>query len=131
MAKRLGLGRKAQHIDVQMLYVQDIVNNREVKILPKSTEENTADLGTKHQARPRMDKLCAMFGMIFVSQGEAVAVAVRAADGGATEVSLRMGAPPWALLAVLVVMIFSWSSFLAGRFLTWSGQPFAAAGIAS
>ena len=38
-----------------------------------------------------MDKLCAMLGMIFVSQGEAAEVAVRVADGGATEVAFEDG----------------------------------------
>ena len=106
---------RQKHIDVQMLYVQDIVNNREVKILSKSTGENTADLGTKHLARPRMDKLRAMLGVIFVSQGEAAEVAVRVADGGATEVALRMdtGGVSWTDLIVLVVMIFL-VVFLAG-----------------
>ena len=62
MAGRLGLGRKAKHIAVQMLFIQDIIAKKEVALLPVASEANVADIGTKHLSRARLFDLMGRLG---------------------------------------------------------------------
>lgn len=48
MAKRLGVGKKAKHIDVQCLMVQDLVADGSVIIEGQAGSSNVSDAGTKY-----------------------------------------------------------------------------------
>ena len=64
LATRFGLGR-AKHINTQYLWAQDVVARGEVRMIKLSTDNNTADLFTKHLSEARVLDLVGRFGMRF------------------------------------------------------------------
>ena len=54
LAHRDGLGR-AKHIAIQDLWLQDTVRRKQVFVVKVHTEENLADLGTKHMTREKTE----------------------------------------------------------------------------
>ena len=57
MAKRLGVGKKAKHIDVQYLMVQDLVADGVVNIEGQAGATNVSDAGTKY-VTPAVLRMC-------------------------------------------------------------------------
>ena len=64
LTTRFGLGR-AKHINTQYLWAQDVVARGEVRVIKVPTEENTADLFTKHLSESRIIDLLRRMGMRF------------------------------------------------------------------
>ena len=54
LAHRDGLGR-AKHIAIQDLWLQDTVRRKQVFVVKVHTEENLADLGTKHMTKEKTE----------------------------------------------------------------------------
>ena len=73
IASRRGLGR-TKHIQVQYLWVQDVVSRRDVSLVKIGTEVNRSDLLTKGLAAPRMEDLLSKMGYEFVSGKSKVAL---------------------------------------------------------
>ena len=48
LGQRQGLSKRTRHVKVKCLYVQDLVNAREVEVSRVATETNLAYMGTKH-----------------------------------------------------------------------------------
>ena len=57
MATRAGVGKKAKHIDVQFLFMQDVFRAGIVKLVAIPGGSNPADLGTKYVTAATMTKL--------------------------------------------------------------------------
>ncbi len=53
---RSGLGR-CKHLDIKLLWIQEVATRPYVKIKPVTSQENLADLGTKFLERGRHEKL--------------------------------------------------------------------------
>ena len=64
MASRHGHGR-AKHMSVQYLWVQEILAREQAKIVKVGTDQNRADLLTKHLPRTRMEALLRALGYFF------------------------------------------------------------------
>ena len=62
---RLGPGRKSKHMEVQTLWVQQLVNQKIVSMFKIDTVSNPADVVTKHVPRGVMDRLTAIVGYRF------------------------------------------------------------------
>ena len=65
IGQRLGPGRRAKHLEVQVLWVQQLVKAGLVSIHKVSTHENVADAPTKLVPLEIMDKVCAKMGYSF------------------------------------------------------------------
>ena len=63
--KRLGAGKRMRHLEVQELWVQQLVRNKLVRIAKLSTSENPADILTKHVGRIWLDAVCQMLNVSF------------------------------------------------------------------
>ena len=83
MQSRAGLGRN-KHMQMEHLYLQQLVRRKVLTIKKIGTEVNTSDLGTKCLERPRFEVLRRMVGITGgsggASSGEAVGVNVVAVD---------------------------------------------------
>ena len=63
--QRLGPGRRAKHLEVQTLWVQQLEKIGLISLRKESTLENCADVLTKHVSRAVLDKLAGMMGYTF------------------------------------------------------------------
>ena len=63
--QRLGPGRRAKHLEVQTMWVQQLNKIGLISLNKLNTLENVADLLTKHVPRAVLDKLAGMMGYIF------------------------------------------------------------------
>ena len=63
--QRLGPGRRAKHLEVQAMWVQQLNKIGLVSLNKLGTLENVADLLTKHVPRAVLDKLAGMMGFSF------------------------------------------------------------------
>ena len=57
---RLGAGKRMKHIEIQNLWVQQLVRNGLVRLVKVSTHENPADILTKHVNRSWLDYVLMM-----------------------------------------------------------------------
>ena len=69
--RRLGPGRRAKHLEVQTLWVQQLAKIGLISLNKVDTLENVADVMTKHVPRAVLDKLAGM--MRYTSLGEEAA----------------------------------------------------------
>ena len=63
LVSRTGLGRKTRHIQMKYLYLQDLIQDGQVKIFKIGTHENIADLMTEYLAGNVIVKLSEMLGV--------------------------------------------------------------------
>ena len=63
--QRLGPGRRAKHLEVQTLWVQQLAKIGIISLNNSDTTENVADLLTKHVPRAVLDMLAGMMGYTF------------------------------------------------------------------
>ena len=63
--KRLYAGTRMKHLEVQALWVQQLVRNKLVRVVKVSTSENPADILTKYVGRVWMDQVCQMLNVSF------------------------------------------------------------------
>jgi hypothetical protein len=84
IASRHGCGR-VKHLEVRWLWVQEKVISRQILLKKHGTETNSADLGTKYLAKPRMDFLLGLLAMTLVQEAEAAELFMMTASltGGA------------------------------------------------
>ena len=60
---RQGIG-KLKHIDVAYLWVQDEIRSQRLRVHRIRSEENVADLGTKHLSKAVIAKHCLTLGYV-------------------------------------------------------------------
>ena len=66
--QRLGPGRRAKHLEVQTMWVQQLNKIGLISLNKLNTQENVADLLTKHVPRAVLDKLAGMMGYTFLDE---------------------------------------------------------------
>ena len=66
--QRLGPGRKAKHLEMQTMWVQQLAKIGLISLNKLNTLENVADLLTKHVPRAVLDKLAGMMGYTFLAE---------------------------------------------------------------
>ena len=66
--QRLGPGRRAKHLEVQTMWVQQLNKLGLISLNKLGTLENAADMMTKHVPRGVLDKLAGMMGYSFPSE---------------------------------------------------------------
>ena len=66
--QRLGPGRRAKHLKVQTLWVQQSAKIGLISLNKSNTLENVADLLGKHVPRAVIDKLAGMMGYAFLGE---------------------------------------------------------------
>ena len=69
LVSRTGLGRKARHLQMKYLYIQDIIQDGQVKIFKLGNHGNTADLMTMYFTCEATLKLSRMLGVHPLSEG--------------------------------------------------------------
>ena len=65
ITQRLGPGRRAKHLEVQTMWVQQLNKLGLISMNKLGTLENVADMMTKHAPREVLDKLAGMMGYSF------------------------------------------------------------------
>ena len=65
--QRLGPGRRAKHLEVQTLWVQQLAKIGFISVNKLNTR-HVADLLTKHVPRAVLDKLAGMMGFTFLGE---------------------------------------------------------------
>ena len=68
LAHRTGVGKKVRHLDIKLLFVQQLVKNRSLCVVPVSGLKNKADLGTKLLDKGRLEYLRKR--MLILTDGE-------------------------------------------------------------
>ena len=66
--QRLGPGRRAKHLEVQTMWVQQLDKLGLISMNKLGTLENVADMMTKHVPRGVLDKLAGMMGYSFTGE---------------------------------------------------------------
>ena len=66
--QRIGPGRRAKHLEVQTMWVQQLNKLGLISMNKLGTMENVADLMTKHVPRGVLDKLAGMMGYSFTGE---------------------------------------------------------------
>ena len=69
-ANCLGAGKRMKHLEIQELWIQQLVRNGVLRISKISTSENPADVVTKHVGRVWLDKVCRMCNIRFPDEEE-------------------------------------------------------------
>jgi hypothetical protein len=69
-SQRLGAGKRMKHLEIQDLWIQQLVRNKILTIKKVSTHENPSDILTKHVGRDWLDKVCRMCNMRFPGENE-------------------------------------------------------------
>jgi hypothetical protein len=62
LAVRCGFGR-VKHIDVRLLWLQQVLEQRRLTLEPVTSRENPADVGTKPVSAGRLEELCRRLGV--------------------------------------------------------------------
>ena len=65
MCQRLGVGKRVKHLDIQILWVQQLVKAGLLTVVKVSTAMNFADPLTKHMSQIAMARFCALMHMTF------------------------------------------------------------------
>ena len=68
ITQRLGPGRRAKHLEVQTMWVQQLNKLGLISMNKPGTLENVANLLTKHVPRAVLDKLAGMMGCTFLGE---------------------------------------------------------------
>ena len=84
-AQRLGAGKRMKHLEIQDLWIQQLVRSKILTIKKVSTHENPSDILTKHVGRDWLDKVCGMCNMRFPGENPNFGVG-RSAPVGEDEV---------------------------------------------
>lgn len=69
-SQRLGAGKRMKHLEIQDLWIQQLVRNKVLIIKKVSTHENPSDILTKHVGREWLDRVCQMCNMRFPGEDE-------------------------------------------------------------
>ncbi len=56
--RRLGVGKRMKHLEIQHLWIQQLIRNGLVRVGKVSTRVNVADILTKHVSREWLDEVC-------------------------------------------------------------------------
>ena len=80
--QRLGTARRAQHLEVQTMWVQQLKKLGLISMSKLNTLENVADFLTKHVPRAVLDKLAGMMGYSFPGEETAKCQACSSIDQG-------------------------------------------------
>ena len=75
MISRLGIGRKAKHIDTQFLFAQRLIYDGVIKCAAVGTLENVADIGTENLAQARIEYLMGLLDMRVIADPATITVA--------------------------------------------------------
>jgi hypothetical protein len=62
LACRTGFGR-VKHVDIRLLWLQEVIASGRLLLKPVSTEANLADIGTKPLSAQRLEELCMKLGL--------------------------------------------------------------------
>ena len=73
-SQRLGAGKRMKHLEIQDLWIQQLVRSKILTIKKVSTHENPSDILTKHVGRDWLDKVCRMCNMSFPNEDESFGV---------------------------------------------------------
>ena len=73
IASRRGLG-KVKHMHTQYLWIQERIRAKDFTVHKESTDNNVADLFTKHLAKPKMDKFMGKLGFRVPTSENALAL---------------------------------------------------------
>ena len=80
-AQRLGAGKRMKHLEIQDLWIQQLVRSKILTIKKVSTHENPSDILTKHVGRDWLDKVCKMCNMRFPHEDSSFGVGSSAPKG--------------------------------------------------
>jgi hypothetical protein len=80
-AQRLGAGKRMKHLEIQDLWIQQLVRSKILTIKKVSTHENPSDILTKHVGREWLDKVCKMCNMRFPGEDRELGVGSPAPEG--------------------------------------------------
>lgn len=69
-ANRLGAGKRMKHLELQDLWIQQLVKSKLITIRKVSTRENPADILTKNVPRHWLDKVCEMRNLRFPGEDD-------------------------------------------------------------
>ena len=64
-ANRLGAGKRMKHLEIQDLWIQQLIRRKIVNVLKVSTRAKPADILTKHVGRAWLDEVCRMVNVRF------------------------------------------------------------------
>ena len=73
ISQRRGLG-KVKHMHTQYLWIQERIRNKDFVVHKIGTDNNVADLFTKHLARPKVDKFMSRLGFREPTSGNSLAL---------------------------------------------------------
>ena len=80
-SQRLGAGKRMKHLEIQDLWIQQLVRSKILTIKKVSTHENPSDILTKHVGREWLDKVCRMCNMRFPNEDQSFGVGSSAPKG--------------------------------------------------
>eukprot|EP00971_Amphidinium_carterae_P348914 6490741-Amphidinium_carterae.1 len=123
MISRLGVGKKAKHIDVQYLFAQQYVRDKVVEVRGCRGVDNISDLCTKHVARPVLQKLLGLLPVRLLTLAGAVQAATAATTTTTPPTQDSHEWEPYSLLAIGVTMALWGLSFLLERARPTGVQP--------
>ena len=66
LTDRLGAGPRTKHLDTRFMWVQERVQDEELKVTKVHTDLNVSDVCTKPTSSATLDKHCKSAGMIFL-----------------------------------------------------------------
>ena len=69
-SQRLGAGKRMKHLEIQDLWIQQLVRNKILIVKKVSTHENPSDILTKHVGREWLDRVCRMCNMRFPGEDD-------------------------------------------------------------
>ena len=73
-ANRLGAGKRMKHIEIQDLWIQQLIRNKIVRVVKINTTEIPADIVTEHVGRAWLDKVCKMCNLRFPDEEQQLGV---------------------------------------------------------
>ena len=109
MVSRLGVGKKAKHIDTQYLFCQGLVRDKIIEIKAIAGVDNVADLGTKYVDAQTLQRLLKAMGLLALGMGQALTTAAEATPTDAIAYNEAIGhGKLMAALAVGIVTLAAW-----------------------
>lgn len=107
MTQRLGLTRRTRHINHKLLWIQQVIKDRRVKLLKEPGEENEADLGTKYTTSRVQDYLLSKWPITFLTlAGQVVPLnAKKDIEDAQDRTIVSLAAMNGLLLVILAVMV--------------------------
>lgn len=118
MTTRLGLTRRTRHINHKLLWVQQVVKDKRVRITKTPGEENESDLGTKYTTKKVQDYLLSKLPITFLTfAGEVIPVKGKDDLEEAQDRTIVSLAAMNGLLLVIVVVMT-----VIGLWLVWQNR---------